>query len=79
MTGEINLQANVTAIGGLEEKLEGAKRAGVRLVLVPKENEKDLFKIKDRNPTLISNEFNVEIIEKFDDVIKFSLCECALI
>jgi hypothetical protein len=39
MTGEINLEGKVTAIGGLEEKLEGFKKAGVRLALIPKENE----------------------------------------
>ena len=60
MTGEINLEGKVTAIGGLEEKLEGAKKAGVRLALIPKENEKHLEKIKERktkiNPTRQSNQ-----------------------
>jgi ATP-dependent Lon protease len=73
MTGEINLEGKVTAIGGLEEKLEGAKRAGVRLALIPKENEKHLEKIKERNNTLLDDNFKVEIIESFEDVIKHSL------
>ena len=41
MTGEIDLQGNVTAIGGLGSKLDGAKRAGATKVLIPKENHKD--------------------------------------
>jgi len=50
MTGEIDLHGNVHPIGGLEAKLEGAKRAGVRLCLIPKDNEDDYNKIiKRRN------------------------------
>lgn len=48
MTGEIDLHGNVHPIGGLEAKLEGAKRAGVRLCLVPKDNEEDYLKIIKR-------------------------------
>lgn len=73
MTGEINLEGKVTAIGGLEEKLEGAKRAGVKLVLYPKENQKHIEKIKERNKTLISDDFRVVPIETFDEVMKMSL------
>jgi ATP-dependent Lon protease len=75
ITGEINLEGNITAIGGLEEKLEGAKKAGVKLVLFPKENLKHLEKIKERNPELIDTEFNVISIETFNDVLKYSLIE----
>ena len=73
MTGEINLEGKVTAIGGLEEKLEGAKRAGVKLVLFPKENVKHLNKIKERNTLLLDDNFRVIPIESFEDVIKHSL------
>jgi ATP-dependent Lon protease len=73
MTGEINLQGQVMAIGGLEEKLEGAKRAGVKLALVPKENKKHLDKIYERNVSLFDSSFRVEIIECFEDVIKHAL------
>jgi len=73
MTGEINLEGQITAIGGLEEKLEGAKRAGIRLVLYPKENEKHFNKIILRNNTLIDNSFNVQSIETFNDVINYAL------
>jgi len=73
MTGEINLEGKVTAIGGLEEKLEGAKRAGVKLVLFPKENVKHLDKIKERNLTLLDDNFKVIPIESFEEVIKYSI------
>jgi ATP-dependent Lon protease len=73
ITGEINLQGNVTAIGGLEEKLEGAKRAGVKKVLFPKENLKDIYKIKERNPLLIDNNFEIQPIESFEESIKYAL------
>lgn len=73
MTGEINLQGNITAIGGLEEKLEGAKRAGAKLVLVPVENEKDLIKIKERNVSLFDENFEVKIVNRIEHVIEASL------
>ena len=46
MTGEITLRGNVIAIGGLNEKLLAARRSGIKTVLIPKENEKDLVEIK---------------------------------
>jgi endopeptidase La len=73
ITGEINLQGEVTAIGGLENKLEGSKKAGVTLALYPKENEKDIIKIQERNPTLFDDNFKVVSIESFNDVIKYAL------
>ena len=42
MTGEVELTGKITKIGGLNFKLIGAKKAGVKLVFVPKENEKDM-------------------------------------
>ena len=47
MTGEITLRGRVTAIGGLKEKLLAALRSGVKTVLIPKENEKDLADVPD--------------------------------
>jgi len=73
MTGEINLQGQVMPIGGLEEKLEGAKRAGITLVLIPKDNVKHLNKIYERNASLFNDKFKIEVIESFDDVIKHAL------
>ncbi len=47
MTGEITLRGNVLPIGGLNEKLLAAQRSGIKTVLIPKENEKDLIEIKN--------------------------------
>jgi ATP-dependent Lon protease len=75
LTGEINLQGNITAIGGLEEKMAGAKKNGIKHVLIPKENIKDIEKIKERNELLLDDTFKYSIIETFDDVIKYTLID----
>lgn len=72
ITGEINLQGKVTAIGGLENKLEGAKKAGITLALYPKENEKDIKKIKERNPNLIDEKFKVVSIGTFAEAMQYA-------
>jgi ATP-dependent Lon protease len=48
MTGEITLRGNVLPIGGLNEKLLAAQRSGIKIVLIPKENQKDLTEIPDK-------------------------------
>lgn len=48
MTGEITLRGQVLAIGGLKEKLLAALRAGIKTVIIPKQNEKDLHEIPDQ-------------------------------
>jgi len=73
MTGEINLRGGVTKIGGLEEKLSGAKRAGVEIVLIPHDNLEDLEKIKKRNLNLFNEHFKIIPIKTFNEVIKLSL------
>ena len=47
MTGEITLHGNVLAIGGLREKSMAAYREGMKLVLIPKDNESDLYEVDD--------------------------------
>ena len=47
MTGEIDLDGNITAIGGLDAKLSGAKRAGVKIAYVPEENYRDIEILKN--------------------------------
>ena len=73
ITGEINLLGYVTAIGGLENKLEGAKAAGVKIALYPKENQKDIDKIRERNPTLIDDNLEVFPIETIEQALNYSL------
>ncbi len=70
ITGEINLQGNVTRIGGLEQKLQGAKRAGVKLALIPRSNMIDLDKIKVRNPNLLDKTFKVIDVDHIEDVFE---------
>ena len=48
MTGEITLRGSLLAIGGLNEKLLAAQRSGIRTVLIPRENERDLEEIQDK-------------------------------
>ena len=69
MTGEIELTGKITKIGGLSFKLFGAKKAGVRLVFVPKENEYDLIEIINKNPLLIDDNFNVKFFDYIDEII----------
>jgi len=47
MTGEVTLRGRVLAIGGLKEKAVAANRAGIRTVLIPKDNERDIEDIPD--------------------------------
>ncbi len=70
MTGEIEPTGSITAIGGLIYKLYGAKRAGVKTVFIPKENEKDLAKIVKENNKLLSPDFDVVMVEHIIDILK---------
>jgi ATP-dependent Lon protease len=71
MTGEITLRGKVLPIGGLKEKLLAAQRGGIRLVLIPEENEKDLVEI----PKVILNKLEVRAVSTIDDVLKLALIE----
>ncbi len=73
MTGEINLRGEVTEIGGLDEKLNAAKRAGAVLALVPLNNKIDLENVIKNNPALIDNNFKVNMVSNIDEVIKLCL------
>ena len=75
MTGEIELTGKVTKIGGLVYKLTGAKKAGVKLVLVSKENKEDLDKIKEKNENLIDDNFIVLLVDTLKDVLKEALVD----
>jgi len=73
MTGEINLKGEVTAIGGLEEKLEGAKSAGATIVLCPYENIDTYNDIIEKNKTLINKNFNVMFIKNIWEALDIAL------
>ncbi len=65
MTGEITLRGRVLAIGGLKEKLLAARRGGIRTVLIPKENERDLLEI----PAEVTESLEVIPVAHMDDVL----------
>ncbi len=69
MTGEVTLTGQVLPIGGLKEKLLAAHRAGIKEVLIPKENEKDLVDM----PKKIIDEIKITPVEYADEVIKIAL------
>lgn len=69
MTGEITLRGRVLPIGGLKEKLLAALRGGIKTVLIPKENEKDLTEIPDN----VKKGMDIILINNADDVLKNAL------
>ena len=75
MTGEIDLCKRVTAIGGVDAKLNGAKRAGATKVLIPKENEEDLEKMRRDGLSPEDENFEVVLIEHIDEVLKHALVD----
>ncbi|MCH8492295.1 MAG: endopeptidase La [Idiomarina sp.] len=71
MTGEITLRGEVLAIGGLKEKLLAAHRGGIKRVLIPKENERDLKEIADN----VKADLEIFPVQWIDDVLQYSLAE----
>ncbi len=69
MTGEITLRGEVLPIGGLKEKLLAARRGGVRTVVIPAENEKDLVEI----PDVIKKKLDIKPVRWIDEVLKIAL------
>ncbi len=69
MTGEVTITGQVLPIGGLKEKLLAAHRAGIKEVLIPKENEKDLVDL----PKKIIDEIKITPVEFADEVLKIAL------
>ena len=69
MTGEISLRGKVLPIGGLKEKLLAAHRGGIKTVLIPKENVKDLEEI----PENVKQNLAIHAVETIDEVLGFAL------
>ena len=69
MTGEVTLTGQVLPIGGLKEKLLAAHRAGIKQVLIPKDNEKDLVDM----PKKIIDDIKITPVEYADEVLKIAL------
>ena len=69
MTGEITLRGDVLPIGGLKEKLLAALRGGIKIALIPKDNEKDLWDI----PTNVKRGMKIIPVGKIDEVLKIAL------
>ncbi len=69
MTGEITLRGKVLPIGGVKEKLLAAHRLGLRTVILPKDNEKDLADI----PPEILAQMSVQLVESMDEVLQIAL------
>ena len=69
MTGEITLRGQVLAIGGLKEKLLAAHRGGIKTVLIPQENERDLKEIPDK----IKEALDIRPVKWIDQVLELAL------
>ncbi len=69
MTGEITLRGRVLPIGGLKEKILAAHRGGIKPVLIPKENEKDIREI----PRKVRDALTIVPVESVDEVLREAL------
>ena len=69
MTGEITLRGEVLPIGGLKEKLLAARRGGIKTVIIPKENERDLKEVPDN----IKEHLNICPVKWIDEVLALAL------
>jgi len=69
MTGEITLRGEVLPIGGLKEKLLAARRGGIKTVIIPKENERDLQEVPDN----IKANLEIKAVKWIDEVLAIAL------
>jgi ATP-dependent Lon protease len=69
MTGEITLRGRILTIGGLKEKVMAAHRAGIKTVIVPRRNEKDMVEI----PKKIQRDLKFVFVDRMDDVLPVTL------
>jgi ATP-dependent Lon protease len=73
MTGEITLRGNVLPIGGVKEKVLAAHRAGIKVVLLPEENRKDLEEVPEKVRKLLDFHF----VSRIEEVLKLALLPLA--
>ncbi len=64
MTGELTLRGRVLPVGAIKEKVLAAHRAGIRMVILPKENEKDLHEVPDE----VKKELDIKLVSSVDEV-----------
>jgi ATP-dependent Lon protease len=69
ITGEIDLVGKITKIGGLTFKLIGAKKAGINQVFIPLENKLEYLEIKNKNPELFYNDFEIILYDNIKNII----------
>ena len=69
MTGEVTLRGRVLPVGGLKEKILAAKRAGIKIVILPKKNEKDLEEV----PKHVRKDLQFVFVETMDEVLPVAL------
>ena len=69
MTGEITLRGKVLPIGGVKEKVLGAHRAGMKTIMLPRDNEKDLADI----PKNVLDTLDIYMVDTMDEVLKIAL------
>jgi ATP-dependent Lon protease len=65
MTGEITLRGRVLPVGGIRDKVLAAQRAGIRTVILPRQNERDLGEV----PAPIREHMHFELVERFEEVL----------
>ncbi|NCQ34581.1 endopeptidase La, partial [bacterium] len=69
MTGEVTLRGKVLPIGGLPEKAVAAMRAGMRHLVIPRDNEKDFLEL----PAIIRRKLTVHLVENMNEVLEIAL------
>ena len=69
MTGEITLRGNILPIGGVREKILAAHRSGLKTILLPEKNIKDLVEV----PKKVLDELHIKFVKHMDEVIKLAL------
>ncbi len=74
MTGEITLRGNVLPIGGVREKILAAHRAGLKIILLPEKNKKDLVEV----PKKVLEDVKIHYVRHMDEVIRFALHDEAI-